>query len=263
MALSHSLIQILFDLRRRGDVGTGPQPTMLEFGEQNWFGDVPAEDIGFIIDNANLPEERRQPLHDELAQVLAKKEWSRNWQLARIFYKVIFNYSSYTAIDLHGTAEALPLDLNEPLKLDKQFDLITNIGTTEHVFNQYQAFKSIHELIRPGGMMLHSLPNQGCFDHGFFNYHPTFFYDLCLANRYEPLLMAYIDCSTSPHRIVPLASQTDYVRLAVEKKLTDYSGLMCVLRAPTAPEPFKIPRQGFYDNRLPPELQKAWRELPR
>lgn len=263
MALSHSLIQMLFDLRRQGAIGTGEPLSMIELGEQNWFGDIPAEDVGFIIDNANLPDERRQQLHEELAAVLERKDRQRMWDLAKIFYKVVFNYSSYKAIDLHGTTEALMLDLNEPLNLNEQFDLVTNIGTTEHVFNQYQAFKSIHELVRPGGKMLHSLPNQGCYDHGFFNYHPTFFYDLCLANRYEILLMTYIDCSTTPHKIVALGNQADYVRLAIDKKLSGYSGLMCILRAPAEPAPFKIPQQGFYDNRLPPELQQAWKDLPR
>jgi hypothetical protein len=38
---------------------------------------------------------------------------------------------------------------------------------------------------------------------------------------------------------------------------------MAVLRRPLDDAPFAVPRQGYYDNQLPPELSAAWLELPR
>lgn len=265
MALSHSLIQMMLSLRRQKFVGTGEPIRMLEFGEQNWFFDVaPAELLEVIDEFTDIHETRRAELQAELQAILDAKTGTMPFDICKVFYKLIFNVGDYAAVDLHGTSKALALDLNEPLDLPKHsWDLVTNIGTTEHVFNQYQAFKSLHELVKPGGMMLHSLPNQGCFDHGFFNYHPTFFYDLALANHYETLAMIYVDCSKVPNRLRQLGSQADYVRLAVENQLTAYSGLICLFRAPAQVQPFRVPRQGYYDDRLPTELRKAWQSLPR
>ncbi|MGM9516465.1 class I SAM-dependent methyltransferase [Roseateles sp. DB2] len=265
MALSHSLIQFMLSLRRQQFIGAGPAVRLLEFGEQNWFYDVRPEELPVLIGQfQDIPEERRAALLAEMNALLQTRPATEPFDLSKVFYKLVFNYSDYTAIDLHGSESALKLDLNEPLGLPEHaWDVVTNIGTTEHVFNQYQAFKSLHQLVKPGGLILHSLPNQGCFDHGFFNYHPTFFYDLAVANGYEILALIYVDCSQIPHQMRQLASQADYVRLAVGKQLSSYSGLICLYRTPGTPRAFQAPRQGYYDNRLPPELQKAWNELAR
>ena len=70
----------------------------------------------------------------------------------------------YAAIDIDGSPGSISLDLNfdeVPWKFRKRFQLATNFGTTEHVANQLQAFKIIHDLVATGGVMLHSLPAQG------------------------------------------------------------------------------------------------------
>lgn len=65
------------------------------------------------------------------------------------------------------------------------FDLVTNNGTGEHIFNQASVFEWAHALCKPGGMMLHVLPWTGYLNHGFFSYHPVLFRDLAGANDYE------------------------------------------------------------------------------
>jgi len=80
------------------------------------------------------------------------------------------------------------IDLNKgrvPWRYRGAFDLAINAGTTEHVANQGNAFAAIHDLIRPGGLMVHQLPAYGNIDHGFFGYQPKFFHRLAEANDYE------------------------------------------------------------------------------
>jgi 2-polyprenyl-3-methyl-5-hydroxy-6-metoxy-1,4-benzoquinol methylase len=167
------------------------------------------------------------------------------------------------AVDLHGTPDALQYDLNHPLPFAEKFDVVTNIGTGEHVFNQYQVFKSIHEHCSPSGLMIHALPNQGCYDHGFYNYHPTFVFDLCEANSYQILALILTDGTQKPKKLIKINSRDDYVQLAVDGKLSNYSGLHAILRQAYKPDEFRIPQQGYYDNKLPAELVSAWRRLPR
>ena len=94
----------------------------------------------------------------------------------------------YTAIDVDGSPGSIPLDLNfdeVPSELKKRFQLVTNFGTTEHVANQLQAFKIVHDLTARGGVMIHHLPSQGYLNHGLMNYNMKFFWMLARSNGYK------------------------------------------------------------------------------
>jgi hypothetical protein len=100
----------------------------------------------------------------------------------------------YTAIDVDGSPGSVALDLNYdqvPQNLKGKYGLVTNLGTTEHVCNQMNAFKVIHDLTAPGGVMIHHLPAGGMLNHGLINYNPKFFWYLARSNDYEWLYMRY------------------------------------------------------------------------
>jgi SAM-dependent methyltransferase len=90
------------------------------------------------------------------------------------------------SVDIDGGD--IHIDLNKgrvPWRYRCAFDLAVNAGTTEHVANQGNAFAAIHDLVRPGGLMVHQVPAYGNIDHGFFGYQPKFFHRLSKANEYE------------------------------------------------------------------------------
>jgi hypothetical protein len=94
----------------------------------------------------------------------------------------------YAAIDIDGSAGSVPLDLNfdsAPPEEIGRYNLVTNFGTTEHVVNQLNAFKVIHDLTAVGGIMMHRVPVQGMFNHGLVNYNPKFFWMLARSNGYR------------------------------------------------------------------------------
>ena len=95
----------------------------------------------------------------------------------------------YSSIDAGGGDLAHVFDLNRNLaeyyNYIEQFDLVTNLGTLEHCFDQAAAFANMHRLCRPGGIMIYCLPTQGLVNHGFYNYHPRFIADLATANNYN------------------------------------------------------------------------------
>lgn len=97
--------------------------------------------------------------------------------------------SRYECIDLDGYHNARVFDLNadlgEKYGFRDTFDFVTNHGTTEHLFNQLEAFRNIHRMTAVGGVMLHALPFQGYQNHGMFNYSASLFLDLAIANDYE------------------------------------------------------------------------------
>lgn len=98
-------------------------------------------------------------------------------------------FSKYLAIDVNTERDAVAMDLNLDLvthyQWTEQFDLVTNNGTGEHVFNQYAVFKNCHNLCKINGFMVHMLPFYRWVDHGFYNYNPNLFACLAHANSYD------------------------------------------------------------------------------
>jgi SAM-dependent methyltransferase len=69
----------------------------------------------------------------------------------------------HISIDINGMDGALPIDLEKPVPFIflNQFDVITNYGTMEHINNQYQAFKNVHNMCKKGGIIIHCSPLKG------------------------------------------------------------------------------------------------------
>jgi hypothetical protein len=70
------------------------------------------------------------------------------------------------------------LDLNEPApdELLGRYDLVYDGGTTEHCFNVAQVMRNILGFAKVGGYILHVNPFN-YYNHGFFNFNPTFYHD--------------------------------------------------------------------------------------
>ena len=136
----------------------------------------------------------------------------------------------YAAIDIDGSPGSIPLDLNfdeVPRKLKKQFQLVTNLGTTEHVANQLQAFKIIHDLVARGGVMIHHVPAQGYLNHGLVNYNLKFFWMLARSNGYKWI---YNDFTFSNEKYSLPENIRDSVRVFennIDQRTQDYDALDC------------------------------------
>ena len=79
---------------------------------------------------------------------------------AKKFYLEEKNVLEHISLDLNGWYGSLKVDLcrSTPKQLLNRFNLITNYGTTEHVNNQYQVFKNIHDMCKVNGVIIHALP---------------------------------------------------------------------------------------------------------
>jgi hypothetical protein len=111
---------------------------------------------------------------------------------AKLFYENLgCEYRSY---DIDGRFGAIPFDLNYddvPDEDKESSNFTTNHGTTEHVFNQLNCFKVIHNCTAKDGLMIHVLPCHFYNNHGMFSYSPAFFEALAKANNYDLLFMWY------------------------------------------------------------------------
>jgi len=94
----------------------------------------------------------------------------------------------HVSIDLNGKDGSLEYDLCAPLpeNMHLLWDMVTNLGTSEHVPCQYNCFKNIHNLAAAGSVMIHVVSANP--SHGGWNYDEGFFYALAEANDYKVLL---------------------------------------------------------------------------
>jgi hypothetical protein len=95
---------------------------------------------------------------------------------------------SYLSMDIAKGYKTEVMDLNRedlPTQHQGAYDVVMNIGTTEHVFNQYNSFKVVHEAAHVGSYMVHQLPASGYTDHGYYMYAGRFFFELAAYNKYE------------------------------------------------------------------------------
>jgi len=158
----------------------------------------------------------------------------------------------YKALDIFNGDEVILFDLNiesPPPDLIGTFDLVTNFGTTEHVINQYQSFKTMHELTKPGGIIYHDLPMSGYHMHGYFNYNPLFFQHLATSNQYE-ILFCWYSCSNSPTPAPEAMNRNGF-----DSEWIDM-GIEYIFRKTTG-QPFRMPLETGTSLDLNPEVWKG------
>jgi hypothetical protein len=146
----------------------------------------------------------------------------------------------YGAIDIDGSPGAIPLDLNYdsvPPADEGKYRLVTNFGTTEHVANQLNAFKIIHDLTALNGIMIHEVPAQGLLNHGLVNYNFKFFWMLARSNNYKFIYSDYnqvLQAYSLPENIINFVAETN---LGSETRTASYqtadAGIVVVLQKMT------------------------------
>jgi SAM-dependent methyltransferase len=197
MAIGPGIVKVLIWLRQTGHlqkpgavIEIGAQQLVSQFFDHTWLNRV-AEQFG--VDPQIIWRGVERPPVADRGNGIGSRSLARDAPLARLFWEWLgFRYA---AIDIDGAPGSIPLDLNYdsagPADCGR-YDVVTNFGTTEHVANQLNAFKVIHDLAAPGGIMLHNLPTQGNCGHGLVNYNAKFFWMLARSNCYEWLYADYI-----------------------------------------------------------------------
>lgn len=114
----------------------------------------------------------------------ATKRLARDWYLE-------LGCGRYVSIDGNGRG-TVTADLNEPLQQPWQshpFDLVTDFGTGEHIFDQAQVWRTVHSLCKPGGIIAFDRPLSGYANHCFYLTNECLYWDIAAANGYDVLWM--------------------------------------------------------------------------
>lgn len=166
---------------------------------------------------------------------------------ARLLYEALG--IKYHCVDVDGRAGTLVLDMNfdePPAEHHGKYGLVTNHGTSEHLLNQFNVFKMMHDLARVGGVIVHAVPFTVHLNHGFFNYQPNFFECLARYNSYENLgiwvgpdwtLASFVPWDPNLLDFLTLSAKTTHLLVVAQRKLYD--------------RPFCVPFQEVYEPMVP------------
>ena len=164
-----------------------PDGSILELGQQNIEPGVSLDALlacARCIHSGDEAKARR---------ILEHYDGSRQCPVSELFRDSPYRY---TCLDLYPGEFTIVADLNEyevPDSHKGRFDLVTNIGTSEHVTDQLSLFRAVHDFAKVGGNFWHSVPFTGYFNHGLYNYHPLFFVFLAAANHYDIVSLGLLD----------------------------------------------------------------------
>lgn len=161
-------------------------------------------------------------LGDQYAGTKTGRILAREWYLSH-------GCSRYVAIDANGRGD-ITGDLNihrehwRSAPLD-YFDVVTDFGTGEHIWDQAQVWQTMHELCKPGGYIVFDRPTQGYHGHCFYLTNASVIAAFCHANQYE-------------------------VVWAGRALTTRGELLRGILRKPGKVLPYRVPQQGRYFKHL-------------
>ena len=99
----------------------------------------------------------------------------------------------YNCLDINKEKGSIFCDLNIPFNDKKhigKYDLVTDFGNNEHVFNVGEAYKTMYKLCKKNGFIW--IHQQVYNTNGFFNFNISFFEGFALANKLNIVYAAYV-----------------------------------------------------------------------
>ncbi|MGC1506271.1 MAG: class I SAM-dependent methyltransferase [Sulfitobacter sp.] len=148
--------------------GNGLSGDFLMLGRQRWIGRRRKR-------SASLLEEtlaRHMPEVQEADLTNADNEY------AETFFEKL-GFSSVDSMDFSDFEKASIIqDLSAELAkgLERKFDVIYDGGTCEHIFDLSTAYRNIHKMLKPGGVLIGHSPCNNWVNHSFYQINPEMVY---------------------------------------------------------------------------------------
>jgi hypothetical protein len=177
-------------------------------------------------------------LHGERAEAIIAERFptGHTWKVADLFRDSSYYYR---CVDLCPGNLTIQCDLNTFIVPDEHrdaYDLIVNQGTTEHILDQVNSFRCIHDFAKVGCTFWHSVPAIGYYNHSLFNYHPLFFVFLARANAY----CIEVAGLSTPHFEFTIPASDALRGTEAWNGIRQLSGILTFVMRKTSDRPFQL-----------------------
>lgn len=244
MGLGIAAIQNILELNNLGYLKNAKN--IIEMGSQEIH--ITKEDLKELFEIAGLEKN----LIEKFPNV---KNWPFNPKCSSKYLFKSLGIDKYESIDLNGEHGSIIHDLNKPFE-DKSkfntFDIVTDYGSCEHVFNITECYKTVHNLAKSGGYIIIA---QGTLKgNGYFKFDECFIEGIAAANNYNVIYSSYLikpgiktsNGSFSEFHIPrnqTMLNCIDQSKFQGEFGTPKEIGIYCVLQK-TSENEFKMPYQG-------------------
>jgi hypothetical protein len=170
---------------------------------------------------------------------------------AKVFFEML-GIRDYLDVDKFNQDKPMfrhDMNLPIPSELCDKFSLIVDSGTMEHVFDIRQFVSNVIQMSKVGGWVVHLNPlSSNYIDHGFYSFHPCFFFDFYELNGFDNL-SCYI-LQVNPQDLFEKCPHFEYSYGMSFDDLIDPSRIIVVCfmaKKVKSVTQIQIPIQGIYD----------------
>jgi len=233
MGLGQSGVQLYLELWRKGILKE--VRAVIDIGSQELH--ITVNDFKELLKMYGMPGYRKE-------KFLNLENWPAQPRCSTKPFYELLGAKEYACIDLNKEHGAIPHDLNMPLEnrsLFGRYDLVTDYGCNEHIFNTSEAYRTMHRLCKSEGIMV--IMQTWYNGNGYYNYDPSFFEGMAAANGYNVLFTSSrISLNDGNQYHLPLSN--NLLNIMDRSKL--FSMGMCYVLQKTSGDDFRIPYQGQY-----------------
>jgi len=239
VGLSAAAIKLNLDLWQRGLLNN--YNSVVDLGSQELH--LRLSEFEELVDAAGISD------YDK-SQFAALANWPASPRCSAKPFYALLGLKEYSCVDMNREHDSIPIDLSVPLDqsdLYGRFDLVTDHGTNEHVFNVAEAYRTMHRLCKKQGMLMICQTVWG--GNGYYNFDSSFFEGLAAANGYEVLFASYI---LTTREAAPDGRMGQF-HLPLARELVtafDWSRInqigICYVFLKTSEADFQYPYQGSY-----------------
>jgi hypothetical protein len=239
MGLGLAAVQNTLELHNLGHLKNSK--SVLEIGSQELH--LKKEDLKQLFDNAGI----KSDLVDEYPNL---NNWPEKPRCSSKFFYESLGIKEYQCMDMNGDYGAIVHDLNKPFedrsKFNK-FDIVTDHGSCEHVFNIAECYRTMHNLTKLGGYII--VAQAIWKGNGYFKFDESFFEGIAAANNYKIIFNSYEISSgektkNGSHLQFHIPRNRELFNVLDFSKLEGL-GIYGVLQK-TKEDEFKIPYQGKF-----------------
>ena len=182
MGLGIAAVQNTLELHNLGHLKNSKN--VFEIGSQEL--QLKKEDLKQLFDNAGL----KSNLVDEYPNI---NNWPERPRCSAKYIYESLGIKEYQCMDINSDYGAIVHDLNKPFE-DKskfnKFDIVTDHGSCEHVFNIAECYRTMHNLAKPGGYII--IAQAVWKGNGYFKFDESFFEGIAAANNYKIIFNSYV-----------------------------------------------------------------------
>ena len=195
MGIGNENLDLILELKSRGLFEN--YESVLDFGDQNYFNST--SKLKKIINKykISLSEKDRELIETPDA----KKERKKLLLSSSFLWSVLLDLKKFARLDMHFSSrpnedhlsvEKIIHDLNNDFEKisNNKFDMVTDFGNNEHVFNVDKTFKAMHFFCKKNGLIW--IQQNIYKTNGFYNLTEDFFENLAAYNNYEIIFSSLV-----------------------------------------------------------------------